>query len=35
VTAEEIAEIIKHLTFYVGWPNEWEAFVLAKEVWEE
>lgn len=33
VTAEEIAEIITHLAFYVGWPNAWEAFALAKEVW--
>lgn len=35
VTAEEIAEIITHLAFYVGWPNAWSAFALAKEVWEE
>lgn len=33
VTAEEIAEIITHLEFYVGWPNAWAAFALAKEVW--
>lgn len=35
VTAEEIAEIITHLAFYVGWPNAWAALLLAKEVWEE
>lgn len=35
VTAEEIAEIITHLAFYVGWPNAWAAFSLTKEVWEE
>lgn len=23
VTAEEIAEIITHLAFYIGWPNAW------------
>lgn len=34
VTAEEIAEIITHLAFYMGWPNAWTAFTLAKEVWE-
>lgn len=32
-TPEEIAEIITHLAFYVGWPNAWAAFALAKEVW--
>nr|WP_083985547.1 carboxymuconolactone decarboxylase family protein [Clostridium ragsdalei] len=35
VAAEEIAEAITHLAFYVGWPNAWAAFTLAKEVWEE
>lgn len=34
VTAEEIAEIITHLAFYVGWPNAWAAFALAKEVYD-
>ena len=33
VTQEEIAEIITHLAFYVGWPNAWATFALAKEVW--
>lgn len=35
VSAEEISEIITHLAFYVGWPNAWEAFALAKEVYGE
>ena len=35
VTAEEIAEIITHAAFYVGWPKAWAAFRLAKEIWQE
>ena len=35
VTAEEMSEIITHLAFYVGWPNAWAAFNLAKEVYSE
>lgn len=35
VSAEEISEIITHLAFYVGWPNAWAAFALAKEVYIE
>ena len=35
VTAEEISEIITHLAFYVGWPNAWATFALAKEVYAE
>ena len=35
VTAEEMSEIITHLAFYVGWPNAWAAFSLAKEVYSE
>ena len=31
--ADEIAEIITHLAFYIGWPNAWATFNLAKEVW--
>ncbi|MEJ8305173.1 carboxymuconolactone decarboxylase family protein [Saccharibacillus sacchari] len=34
VTSSEIAEIITHLSFYVGWPRAWSAFNLAKEVYE-
>mgnify|MGYP002783135259 FL=1 len=33
VTAEEMSEIITHLAFYVGWPNAWAVFGLAKEVY--
>ena len=33
VTAEEIAEIITHAAFYVGWPKAWAALRMAKEVY--
>lgn len=33
VTKEEIADIITHLDFYVGWPKAWSAFNKAKEIW--
>jgi len=35
ITKDEIAEIITHLAFYVGWPKAWSAFGLAKEIWKE
>lgn len=35
ITKEEIAEIITHAAFYVGWPKAWAAFRMAKEVWSE
>jgi len=35
VSSEEMAEIITHLAFYVGWPNAWATFALAKEVYTE
>lgn len=35
VTREEIAAIITHTAFYVGWPKGWAVFNLAKEVWNE
>ena len=34
ITKEEISEIITQLAFYVGWPNAWSAFNIAKEVWK-
>lgn len=34
VTKEEIAEIITHLSFYVGWPKAWSAFNIAKEIYK-
>lgn len=34
VSEEEISEIITHLAFYVGWPNAWAAFAVAKEVYD-
>jgi len=32
VTKAEIAEILTHLAFYVGWPKAWSAFNRAKEI---
>ena len=34
ITASEMAEIITHVAFYVGWPKAWAAFRMAKEVYE-
>lgn len=34
VTQREIAAIITHTAFYVGWPKGWAVFNLAKEVWQ-
>ena len=33
VTQTEIAEILTHAAFYIGWPKAWTAFRMAKEVW--
>ncbi|BAW86893.1 4-carboxymuconolactone decarboxylase [Limosilactobacillus fermentum] len=35
IIKEEIAEMITQLAFYVGWPNAWSAFNIAKEVWDD
>lgn len=35
LTADEVAEIITQLAFYVGWPKAWSAFSVAKEVFGE
>lgn len=34
VTKEEIVEVITQLAFYVGWPNAWSAFNIAKKIWD-
>ena len=34
VTKEEMAEIITHIAFYVGWPKAWAAFNKAKETYK-
>lgn len=34
VTKEEIAEIVTHVAFYVGWPKAWAVFNMAKEIWQ-
>ncbi|WP_373845177.1 carboxymuconolactone decarboxylase family protein [Clostridium sp.] len=33
VTREEMAEIITHAAFYVGWPKAWAVFYMAKEIY--
>lgn len=33
VTRKEIAGVITHVAFYVGWPKGWAVFNLAKEVY--
>lgn len=35
ITKNEIAEIITHAAFYIGWPKAWSAFSMAKEIWNE
>ncbi|MCD8376554.1 MAG: carboxymuconolactone decarboxylase family protein [Oscillospiraceae bacterium] len=35
VTRKEIAAIITHTAFYVGWPKGWAVFNMAKDVWME
>lgn len=35
ITKTEIAEILTHAAFYVGWPKAWAAFGMAKDVWNE
>lgn len=35
ITKTEIAEILTHAAFYVGWSKAWAAFRMAKEVWKE
>ena len=35
VSSSEIAEIITHVAFYMGWPKAWAAFRMAKDVWAD
>lgn len=35
VTKTEMAELITHLAFYIGWPKAWSAFALVKEIFDE
>lgn len=35
ITKEEIAEVLTHVAFYVGWPKAWATFRLAKEIWND
>ena len=35
LSKQEIAEIITHQAFYVGWPKAWSAFNIVKEIYSE
>lgn len=35
VSQKEIAAIITHCAFYIGWPSAWAVFRLAKTIWNE
>lgn len=35
VSRKEIAAIVTHAAFYVGWPKAWAVFHLAKEIWKD
>ena len=35
VTRQELAEVITHAAFYMGWPKAWSVFSLAKDVWTD
>lgn len=35
VTQAEIAAVITHVAFYVGWPKGWAVFNMAKEAWAD
>ena len=34
ITKTEISAMITQLAFYVGWPNAWSAFNIAKKIWD-
>lgn len=35
VTKKEIAAVITHTAFYVGWPKAWAVFNMAKKIWKD
>lgn len=35
ISKQEIAEVLTHLAFYIGWPKAWATFRMAKDVWTE
>ena len=35
VSKTEMVEIITHLAFYIGWPNDWQIFPIVKEIYKE
>lgn len=35
VSRAEIAAIVTHVGFYVGWPKAWAVFRMAKDIWKD
>ena len=35
LSADELAEVVTHVAFYVGWPRAWEAFGQLQRVLDE
>ena len=35
VTRQELAEMITHVAFYIGWPKAWAVLPMVKEIWGE
>lgn len=35
ISKQEIAEVITHVAFYIGWPKAWAAFRIAKQIWTD
>ncbi len=35
VSQKEMAAIITHIAFYIGWPKAWAVFNMAKELYAE
>lgn len=35
VTQKEMAAIITHVAFYIGWPKAWAVFNMAKDIYKE
>lgn len=35
ITRTEIAEIVTHAAFYMGWPKAWAVFRMATKIWED
>lgn len=35
VTKEEMSAMITHIAFYAGWPKEWAAFNMIKDIYKD